>query len=135
MVDRNKIIREFRRIKSLGFIPSNRTHDTGIDKTFEDCLGVTENNNRDPDFAGFEVKSQRQMTQSKITLFTKSPSGPRGANAILKDSYGIPDSHFPDIKVLHTSCYGNVFNTHASGYGFRLNVDRGGKKVAFLVKN
>lgn len=62
MIDKVKIIKEFNRIKDLGFIKSNRSHNTGIGKTFEDHLGVIENNDRLPDFAGFEVKSQRALT-------------------------------------------------------------------------
>ncbi len=118
--ERSKIIKEFKRIRALGFVPATRSGDTAIGKTFEDHLGVTENNLKDPDFKGFEVKSQRDLTGSKITLFTKSPTFPKGANTILRQNYGSPDSEFPRIKVLHTSCYSNRFNTHSSGFGFRL---------------
>jgi len=135
MIDKRKIVSEFNRIKSLGYLPSRRKKDTGIGKTFEDYLGVDENNKKDPDFDGFEVKSQRQMTKSKITLFTKSPTYPKGANRVLKDSYGTPDESFHDIKVLHTSFYGDRFNTHASGFGFKLFVNNNESRVEFLAKD
>ena len=134
MADREKIIKEFERIKSLGFVMSRRSNNTGIGKTFEDYLGVDENNFKDPDFAGFEVKSQRQMTSSYLTLFTKSPSFPRGANAILKDTFGKPDEKFPDIKVLHTSIFGDKFNSYISQYGFKLNVNNNAKRVELIAK-
>ena len=102
----NKIKFEFERIKDLGFVKSNRINnrDGGIGNTFEDYLGVSENNLRDPDFEGFEVKTQRQITSSYITLFSKSPSFPKGANAILKEKFGeVRDENFPDLKKLYAS--------------------------------
>jgi hypothetical protein len=134
-IARNKIVEEFHRIKELGFVPARRSHNTGIGKTFEDHLGVDENNRKDPDFEGFEVKSQRDLTGSKITLFTKSPTHPPQANAFLKEMYGTPDSKFPEVKVLHTSCFSNKFNSHASGYGFRLLLDRRSEQLQLCVKN
>ena len=135
MIDRKKIIKEFVRIKGLGFVKSRRSHNTGIGKTFEDYLGVDENNYKDPDFAGFEVKSQRQLTSSYLTLFTKSPSFPKGANATLKESFGTPDKKFPDIKVLHSSIFGNRFNTFANKYGFKLFVNEKNDRLEFKVKS
>jgi len=135
MADREKIVNEFLRIKSLGFVKSRRSHNTGIGKTFEDYLGVDENNLKNPDFAGFEIKSQRQMTGSYLTLFTKSPSFPKGANAILKDTFGKPDDKFPDIKVLHTSIFGDKFNTYINRFGFKLNVNESDKRVELIAKS
>lgn len=133
MIDKNKIISEFKRIKKLGFVKSNRSHNTGIGKTFEDYLGVDENNLKDPDYAGFEVKSQRQMSSSKITLFTKSPSSPKGANSILRDEYGKPDEKFPDIKALHTSIFGDKYNSYLGKYGFKLEVNKKQKRVELKI--
>ena len=67
-----KIKFEFDRIKDLGFIKSTRQNnkDGGIGNTFEDYLGVEENNLRDPDFEGFEIKTKRFMNSSYITLFS-----------------------------------------------------------------
>jgi hypothetical protein len=130
-----KIINEFNRIKSLGFIRSNRANNTGIGKTFEDYLGVIENNVKDADFEGFEVKSQRFLSGSYITLFTKSPSYPNKANGYLKDKYGKPDSHFPELSALHTSIFGNRWNTYISKYSLKLEVNRLEKKIVLLVKD
>jgi len=134
MIDQKKIEREFRRIKNLGYIKSHRINNTGIGKTFEDYLGVDENNLKDPDFAGFEVKSQRQISKSYITLFTKSPSYPKGANAILKETFGKPDKKFTSIKVLHTSIFGDRFNTYSDKYGFKLNVNYQKERIDFIAK-
>ena len=36
--------KDFSAVKSKGFIESHRTHNTGIGKTFEDAIGIVENN-------------------------------------------------------------------------------------------
>jgi len=128
-------IKRFKLIKSKGFIKSHRTHDTGIGKTLEDLMGVEENNLQSPDFGDIEIKSQRAFTGSKITLFTKSPSFPKGANRILRDTFGTPDNHYPELLGLHTSMYSSKFNNYKSLWGFRIIPDDDNKKVYLNVKN
>ena len=112
-LDFNKIKNEFQRIKSLGFVKSNRSskNDGAIGNTFEDYLGVRENNLKDPDFAGFEVKSKRELTSSYLSLFTKSPSSPKGANAYLKNTFGKNDEDFIKLKKLNSSVFGHRWNS------------------------
>ncbi len=128
-----KILKEFERIRGLGYIKSNRLHNTGIGKTFEDYLGVNENNKQDPDFDGFEVKSHRELAKSKITLFTKSPSYPKSANSDLRNKYGEIDEHYNLIKKIHTSIFGNRFNSYLNKFGFKLEVDYLENKIYILV--
>lgn len=63
----------------MGFVqntkPNNR--DGGIGNTFEDLLGVKENNKKEADFEGIEIKSQRFLNNSYVTLFSKSPDYPK----------------------------------------------------------
>ncbi|MFR9526716.1 MAG: MvaI/BcnI restriction endonuclease family protein [Rikenellaceae bacterium] len=135
MVDKELIIKEFKRIKSLGYIMSRRSHNTGIGKTFEDYLGVDENNDKAPDFAGFEVKSKRAETTSFLTLFTKSPSAPKGVNAFLRDTYGEPYENNTTLKRLHTSIFANKFNSYKGKYGFKLTNDKDNERVIIEIKN
>lgn len=121
IIDKAKVIEEFNRIKSKGFIKSNRVHNTGIGKTFEDHLGVMENNVKEPDFMGFEVKSQRARTSSFLTLFTKSPSLPKKANTYLRDKYGEFYVEYPELKHIHTSMFANKFNTYKNVYKFKIS--------------
>ena len=134
-MDKEKIIAEFNRIRNEGYIPSRRAHNTGIGKTFEDYLGVDENNVKAPDFAGFEVKSQRTATSSFLTLFTKSPTHPVGVNALLRDSYGEEYEEYPGLKRLHTSIFANQFNTHLGRTGFRIHVDRNDERLVIQAKD
>ena len=126
-------IKDFHRVEQLGFMPSHRKSNTGIGKTYEDLLGVAENNLKEPDLHGFEVKSQRAYSGSYVTLFTKSPTMPRGANAILKDKYGSQDEKYPKINVLHTSIFANSFNNHKSGFRFSLEINYHEDKLYLLV--
>lgn len=132
----SKLVEKFLKIKALGFVPSRRMHNTGIGKTFEDLLEKEEDNLAEADFEGIEVKSQRDTALSYITLFTKSPSFPRGANRILRDNYGaLVDQSNPLIKKLHTSIFGNRYNTYRDIYGFKLDVNRSQEGLYLSVKD
>lgn len=126
-------ISDFTDVKELGFRESHRSNNTGIGKTYEDLLGVAENNLKEPDLHGFEIKSQRAYTGSYVTLFTKSPTMPLRANAYLKDNFGSDDALFPDVKVLHTSVFCDRFNTHKSGFNFSLRVDEQQRRLYLIV--
>ena len=132
-----KITNEFKRIKNLGFLPNNRPNnkDGGIGNTFEDHLGVKENNLKDPDFKGFEVKSKRIFNESYLSLFSKSPTAPKGANRILKDRFGEErDLEFVGLKKLYASIFGNRWSLVYEKYNMKLVVDRD-KELLKLVIN
>lgn len=131
----NKIIREFKRIKDLGFLLSRRSHNTGIGKTFEDYLSIKENNLKNADFEGFEVKSHREFASSKITLFTKSPTNPKGANNYLRQTFGRADESGTDDISLHTSVFGSKYNSYNNAYGFKLKLDENQQRIYLLVKD
>ncbi len=125
MKDRKELIVErFLQVRNLGFVKSRRKNNTGIGKTFEDYIGVVENNIDEPDLFGYEIKSHREETASYITLFTKSPNFPSRANSYLKDRFGVPYDDNPALKKLHTSMFASRFNTFGSGLSFRLVNDR-----------
>lgn len=126
-------ITDFNKVRNLGFYPSQRSNSTGIGKTFEDLIGVIENNVAEADLHGFEIKSQRNISESYITLFTKSPTMPKAANTYLRERYGSFDIQYPDIKVLHTSIFCNKFNTHISGSKFSLEVDEQNERLYIVV--
>lgn len=122
--------RRFKIIKNKGFIQSSRTSNTGIGKTFEDLLEKKEDNLSEADFGDIEIKTQRERSNSYVTLFTKSPTYPRAANTHLRLNYGTEDSGY-GLKILHTSIFGNKYNTFADKYGFKFIVDRE-KRIMFI---
>ena len=122
--DKDLIIERFRQVEKLGFVPSNRSHNTGIGKTFEDYIGVVENNIDKPDLFGFEIKSHRELATSYVTLFTKAPVFPQRANTYLKDKYGQPYPDNTDLKKLHVSMFASKYTLAYEQYNFRLINDR-----------
>jgi hypothetical protein len=138
MVNKQLITSEFLRIRNLGFVKSNRPNnrDGGIGNTFEDHLGVQENNLREADFEGFEIKSKRQFNTSYLTLFSKSPSHPVGANGILKDKYGeCRDPQFPQLKKLYASIFGHRESLVYNKYLMNLDVVYPSKLLNLIVKD
>jgi hypothetical protein len=130
----DKFKNAFLSVKANGEYESNRSGNTGIGKTLEDAIGVIENNIDAPDLHGFEIKSQRALSSSYVTLFTKAPSFPKAINNKLRMTYGSNDEKFNDIKVLHTSIFETQWNTHSAGYNFKLKCDDDQKKLFLLVK-
>ncbi len=119
-----KIIEAFHSVKQMGWLKSNRPNNTGIGKTFEDYIGVVENNLYEPDLYGFEIKSHREEAGAYITLFTKSPNFPPKANAYLNSKYGIPYENLRGLNKLHTSMFATKYTSFNGKYSFRLINDR-----------
>ena len=64
------------------YIKTHRPGPTGIGKTLEDILGITENNIDIANTTFAEIKSARKNSSSMLTLFTKATM-PLDANATL----------------------------------------------------
>jgi hypothetical protein len=86
--------RKIVQIKAMGYVQSHRKGDTGIGKTLEDLLGITENNIAGPDFATYELKAGRKESVSMLTLFTKAPL-PASANKRLLEVFGYAQRKVP----------------------------------------
>lgn len=111
----DKFKSELEKIYDKGFIKSHRRGDTGIGKTLEDELGIEENSVQASDIGDVELKANRIGSNSKVTLFTKSPNK-RGVNTkVLRKNYGYKTDESKalneDVQILHTSVNGTTFNT------------------------
>jgi hypothetical protein len=62
--------KRFKKIKSMGFVPSTRKGPTGIGHTLEYLLKIDENNIALPDLKKAELKAHRSRSNNLITLFT-----------------------------------------------------------------
>lgn len=99
----NDFIREYEKIVDMGWITTHRSGPTGIGKTLEDLLGITENNIDGPDFGDYELKSCRLNSNSMLTMFTKTPQ-PKGAINTLRKTFGYSSNVYTnDEKVLHAT--------------------------------
>lgn len=134
-IDDTKIKSEFSRIKNLGYIENKRSdlNDGAAGNTFEDLLGVQENNLKNADFEGFEVKTKKQISGSWITLFSLKPDHPDNGDNYIRKNWGINDEEYPNIKVFRTSLHAHRWSKVYEKYKIKVDVDRINKKV-FLVK-
>ncbi len=108
----NEFVERIKRIKDMGFVESNRSGDTGIGKTLEDLLCISENNIAGPDFDIYELKSGRKDSSSMLTLFTKAPM-PKGANKSLLEAFGYRQRTEKNQKQQHvTDCTGVQVHEH-----------------------
>lgn len=99
-MDYSDFVSRLNEIKEMGYVESHRRGDTGIGKTLEDLLGISENNIAGPDFEVYELKSGRKDSSSMLTLLTKAPL-PRGANKNLLRAFGYMQRKVPrDYKQL-----------------------------------
>lgn len=131
---KQEFIEDFNKIKNKKY-KTNRRGNTGIGKTFEDIVGVEENNNLPIDYKGYiELKSQRAYTGSFLTLFTKSPN-PYGVMAQIRDHYGVLDHKFGLTNILHTTIKHSSFNSYKNTLGFKLEIDRTNQKLLLHIKN
>src|SRR3989304_6557295 len=103
----DEFVEKIKQIKNRGFVPSNRPGDTGIGKTLEDLLDISENNIAGPDFDIYELKSGRKDSASMLTLFTKAPM-PKGANKSLLEAFGYRQRPKQNRKQLHVTDYVDV---------------------------
>lgn len=103
-------IREFTKIKEMGWIQTHRSGPTGVGKTLEDLLGIPENNLDQPDFGDYELKSCRIDSQSMLTMFTRAPQ-PARSNTYLRKKYGYSSNAYDnDEKVLHATLSADRFS-------------------------
>jgi len=139
MNDRQKLLESLSYLKKQlskykdKWIESSRMGDTGIGKTFEDILEKEEDNLALPDLENLEIKSQRFNSSSKVTLFTKAPTYPLRANTYIRENFGVYDDNFRDVKIIHTSFFGNKINNYKGEYGFKLEANDIDKKLYLKV--
>jgi hypothetical protein len=120
MLEYPVLINRLKEIHKKGYVRTHRKGPTGIGKTLEDLLGITENNVPGPNAHNIELKSERKNAKAMITFLTKSPL-PEGANSKLLKQYGyIPEGS--DRKKLHTMVNALDFNTLRGNIGFRADV-------------
>lgn len=130
-MDRESFINVFKNIQSMGWVNSHRHGDTGIGKTLEDLMQIDENNHQTYDLHGYEIKAHRDISNSNITLFTKSPTHPRCANTILRTNFGVQENN-DNSRVLHTSIYAGEFNSHRGGYSFKIEIEQNNNLTLYV---
>ncbi|MBT9151169.1 MAG: hypothetical protein DDT40_01354 [candidate division WS2 bacterium] len=121
MITYPKLVKKLKAIKEMGYIKTHRTGNTGIGKTLEDLLEITENNVPGPNAAMIELKSVRRNVSSMLTLFTKSPLPP-GANSVLLERFGYEGKH--GRKRLETTVNAVKYNQLKGKIGFKVDIQK-----------
>ena len=136
-IPKEELLNRLRKIKSLGWIHTNRSKNDGaVGNTLEDLLHIPENNLAIANTVDWELKTQRKNTSSLITLFhiDPQPRKPESCVAnILLPNYGWPHA-------LAGKCYpkGEMsFRATLSGdrftnRGLRINVNSADRKVEII---
>ncbi len=119
MIGYKELIQQLKKIKDMKWIKTHRAGTTGIGKTLEDLLGITENNIPGPNAAMIELKSARKNATGLLTLFTKAPLPPK-ANSILLENYGYQSSK--GGKRLETTVNAVNFNQLKGEFGFKIEI-------------
>lgn len=127
---------KFEIIKGLEWVKSIKNGDAGIGVTFENLLGIPNNDFEIPDYNGIEIKTKRSTSKSYITLFSATPDGPHFHEVErLKNKYGYPHSKQKEYKVLNNSVFANIKNKIGINYYFQLKVDRNKQKLFLVIFN
>lgn len=132
------IKKKFLAIKKLGFVENKRPNnkDGGLGNTLEDLLGIVENNLKTPDFKNFEIKSQRELTNSLLSLFSKSPSHPRQANTYIRTQFGVVrDTNFPNNNKFYATINAKRESIIYEKYKIKVDVDTKNQKIYFVIKD
>jgi hypothetical protein len=130
---KESLIKEFKKIASMGWIESGRHGNAGgIGNTLEDLLGIEENNLPIPNAAEWELKTQRLNSSSLTTMFHIEPS-PRALKfvpQVLLPNYGwkhkeAGKKYPPSEMSFRQTIHGN----NPSDRGFKVEINRSEQKV------
>ena len=132
----NELKKLFYEIKNMGWIESDTNNLGSVGLTFEKLLGIQTNELEIPDFGDIEIKTKTKYSDSYITLFCCTPTGPHFHEVErLKDLYGYPDSKLKECNVLNTSVYSKYKNKVGTKYYFELKVDKEKQKIFLSILN
>lgn len=120
-------------IKKMRWIKSIRKGSTGIDATFENIIGLSNNSFEIPDFYNIEIKTKRTYSKSCTSLFNYTPKG-KYSNKMenFKNKFRYPDKILKNFKVINKSFFCNT-KVRVSNYYFILKVDRTLKIVILKI--
>lgn len=109
------------RDRMTDWMPAEILADTGIGRTVESVLGIEMNPCKEPDYKGIELKSHREASRVRNTLFTQAPewaiSRLKSSKAIVEKYGYISDGY--THKSLHVTLSANRPNPQGLGLLFQ----------------
>lgn len=113
----SKELLELIRDRMTDWMPAEILADTGIGRTVESVLGIDMNPSKKPDYKGIELKSHREASKVRNTLFTQAPewaiSRLKNGHAIVEEYGYIPAGY--THKSLHVTLTANRPNPQGLG--------------------
>lgn len=134
----NELKKKVLDIINRGWINDSRPNnkDGGIGNTFEDLLGIKENNKSVADYKNVEIKCQREFTGAYISLFSKSPTSPFRANKQLREKFGEErDEIHTGMKKLYASVFGNKNSKVYEKYLMKLEIDKRNSTLMLVIND
>lgn len=125
---KEKLAKKHKDIVSMGWIQTHRSESGGVGRTYENLLGIHENNDSKPDYGDIEIKTHRDKSNSNIHLFGKTPSST--SNPIKYLSYEYSD--YERTKTFNVSLRTNMFIPKGDYY-FNLVNDRKNQRLYICV--
>lgn len=105
------------RDRMTDWMPAEIMADTGIGRTVESILGIDMNPSKNPDYKGIELKSHREASKVRNTLFTQTPewsiSRLKSGKEIVEEYGNIPQGY--NHKSLHVTLTANRPNPQGLG--------------------
>ena len=123
-----KLRKLLQEVSDLGFVPSERKGPTGIGRTLESLLDVSENNLPIPDIGGrTEIKATRSTANNLITLFTFNKMAWRKPQPTVILGWGNPD----EVKNRH-SLYCTVSAASPNRQGLQVMVTDNSETISVI---
>lgn len=132
----NELNNKFKEINNMGWVESVKKGSSGVGLTFEQLLGKSVDSFEIPDFNGIEIKTKKDYSISRISLFNYAPENKFIFETNrLRLEYGYPAKNNKSLKVLHNDVYANKINWIGTKFQFILKVDRLEEKIYLVIFN
>lgn len=124
---------KFKKIEKMGWIKGNRKNRGSVGIIFEELLGNTFNNFQLPDYQGIEIKTKSSRKEKYITLFSATPDSFLYEIKRIVDTYGYPDTQFPQFNIFNTDINTFKYNKVKSNFFVKLGVDDNDKNIILNI--
>lgn len=130
-----KLQLEFYKIQCKNWILSKSNGTGAAGRTFEILLNKKADKLSLPDYQGIEIKTQSEISQYRIGLFSAAfDNKPLEMERLLKIG-GYPDKKHPEFNVFHIDVFGNHKKKVGYGNSYQLKVDHKSKVIRLYIYN
>ena len=92
-LEKNELLDKLKGVSNMGWVTTLRPGSTGVGFTLESMLNIQANSSQNPDYKGIEIKSTRESSNVRITLFSKTPTYDPYTRERLVNTHGYLDEN------------------------------------------